>query len=68
MENPRPEEEKIIKDIINLFRLKNCTAIKDIRHLFRIEKETKAIKDRILTDIKNLFDNEKENYYKSKST
>ena len=33
MENPRPEEENIIKDIRNLFRLK---------------KETKAIKDRIL--------------------
>ena len=31
MENPRPEEEKIMKDI-NPFRLKkerNCTAIKD---------------------------------------
>ena len=33
VENPRPEEENIIKDIRNLFRLK---------------KETKAIKDRIL--------------------
>ena len=50
MENPRPEEENIIKDIRNLFRLK---------------KETKAIKDRILWDIKNLFEHEKEeeNYY-----
>ena len=30
MENPRPEEENIIKDIRNLFRLKkglNCTVI-----------------------------------------
>ena len=38
MENPRPEEEKIIKGIRNLFRLKkelNYTAIKDIRNLFR---------------------------------
>ena len=51
MENPRPEEEKIIKDI---------------RNLFRREKETKEIKDRILRDIKNLFEHEKEeeNYYK----
>ena len=50
MENPSPEEENIIKDIRNLFRLK---------------KETKAIKDRILWDIKNLFEHEKEeeNYY-----
>ena len=38
MENSRPEEEKMIKDIRNLFRLKkelNYTAVKDIRNLFR---------------------------------
>ena len=37
--NPRLEEEKVIKDIRNLFRLKkeqNETAIKDIINLFRI--------------------------------
>ena len=48
MGNPRSEEEKIIKDIKNLFRWKkelNYTAIKDIRSLFRLEKETKTIKD-----------------------
>ena len=52
MENPRPEEEKLIKDI---------------RNLFRQEKEIKAIKNRILTDIKNHFEHEKEeeNCYKS---
>ena len=58
MENLRPEEEKIIKDIRNLLRLKKelgYTAIKDIRDLFRLQKETKEIKDRILRDIKNLF-------------
>ena len=49
MENSRPEEEKIIKDI---------------RNLFRIEKETKTVKGRILRDIKNLFEYEEENYYK----
>ena len=41
MENPRPEGEKIIKDIRNLLRLKkelNYTAIKDIRNLFRQKK------------------------------
>ena len=37
--------------------------IKDIRNLFRLEKETKAIKDRILRDIKNLFEHEKEEKY-----
>ena len=68
MESLSLEEENIIKDIRNLFRLKkeqNYTAIKDIRNLFRLEKETKAIKYRILTDIKNLFEHEEEeNYYK----
>ena len=49
MENPRPEEEQMIKDIINFFKLK---------------KETKAMKDRILRDIKNLLEHEEENYYK----
>ena len=49
--NPRPEEENTIKDIKNLFRL---------------EKETKATKDKILRDTKNLFEHgkEEENYSK----
>ena len=49
LENPGPEEEKIIKDT---------------RNVFRLEKETKPIKDTILRDIKNLFEHEEENYYK----
>ena len=68
-ENPRPEEESIIKDISNLFRLRreqNYSATKDIANFFRLEKKTKAIKDRILRDIKNLFEHEEEeNYCKS---
>ena len=68
MENLRSEEENIIKDIRIIFRLKeelNYTAIKNIKNLFRLEKETKAIKDRILRDIKNLFEHkEEENDYK----
>ena len=41
MENPRLEDEKIIKDIRSLFRQKkqNDTAIKDIINLFRIKNE-----------------------------
>ena len=39
VENLRPEKENIIKDI---------------RALFRLEKESKAIKDRIRRYIKNL--------------
>ena len=69
IESLSPEEENIIKDIKNLFRLRkeqNYTTIKDIRNFFRQEKETKTLKDRILKDIKNLFEHEKEeeNYYK----
>ena len=49
MENPRSGKENIIKDI---------------RDLFRLEKETKEIKDRILRDIKNLSEHKEEgNYY-----
>ena len=58
MENLILEEENIIKDIRNPFRLKkelNYTAIIDRRSIFRLEKETKAIKDRILRNIKNVL-------------
>ena len=44
MENPRSEEEKIIKDI---------------RSLFRLTKGVKGIKDIVLRNIKNLFEYEK---------
>ena len=51
MKNPRPEEEKIIKDKGNLSRLK---------------KEVKGIKDIVLRNIKNLFEygKEEKTYYK----
>ena len=45
MKNLSPEEENIIKNT---------------RNLFRLEKETKGIKYRILRDIKNIF----KGYYK----
>ena len=57
----------MIKDIGYFFRLRkelNYTAIKNIRNIFRLKKETKVIKDRILSDIKNFFEHEEENYYK----
>ena len=70
MENLRSEEEKIIKAMRNLSSLNrelSDTAIKDIRNLFRLKKETKGSKERILRDIKILFEYEKEeeNYYES---
>ena len=69
MENPRFEEENIIKDIKNLFRLQkgeNYTAIKDIGILFRLRPKVQGIKDIVLRNITNLFEYEKEeeNYYK----
>ena len=43
MENQKPEEEKIINNIRNLFRLEkeqNDTAIKNIRNRFRLKKRS----------------------------
>ena len=50
MENLRPEEENIIKDIKNLFRLKNA-----LSYIFSLETDTKEIKDRILRGIQIFF-------------
>ena len=53
------EEENIIKKELNY------TAIKDIKNLFRLEKEAEAIINRTLRDIANRFEHEEEeNYYK----
>ena len=56
MESLSLEEENIITDVWNLFTLEkelSCAANKDIRNLFRLkEKKTKAVKDRILRDIR----------------
>ena len=46
--------------MIEILSLENI--IKDIRNLFRLEKETKAIKYRTLRNIKNLFELEEEIY------
>ena len=37
----------------------------DIKNFFRLKKENKTIRDWIIRDIKNLFGQEKEHYYKS---
>ena len=60
-------ENKIIKDVKNLFNLKkeiDDKRIKSIRNFFRLKKENEPIKDRRITDIRYLFDQEKEDYYK----
>ena len=67
MENPRPDEENLIKDVTNLFRSEKLkkettnTAIKDIGNRFRLKKENEEVKGRMFGDIKNTFTIEKEN-------
>ena len=38
---------------------------KNIRNLLKLKKQDKATKHRIIRDIKNLFEQHEENYYKS---
>ena len=68
-------EHNIIEDIRILLRLEreikkkkrviDYNAIKHITNLFRLKKENNAIKERLITDFKNLFEHEeKEDYYK----
>ena len=72
MKNPRlgkckKLEDNITRDVKNLFRLKkeiDDTAIKDVRNLFTLKKENKAIKNKIIRDIRNLSGYEEKDYYK----
>ena len=67
-------EYNIIKNVRNLFQAyeksfqtKNKTdnfTVNDIRNLFRVKKENKEIKKKLIRVIKNIFEQEKENYYK----
>ena len=69
MESSSLEEEKMIKGRGNIFKLKKeidgtAYSQKDIANIFRLKKENKVTKDRMLKDISNIFDNkEEENYY-----
>ena len=60
-----------IKDIKNLFTIKKYKTVKnrvngDMRNLFRLKKENKAITNIVLRDIRNYFEHEEEeNYYKT---
>ena len=60
MESLSLKEENTIKDIRNVFRLKidklHCN--QKYKKCFLKKEETKAIKDRALTDIKKLYDHE----------
>ena len=50
----RLEKDKIIEE----------STVKDIRNLFILKKENKALKGRVLRDIRKLFENKEEIYYK----
>ena len=61
----RKREDNIVKDVKNLFRLKkeiDNNPLKDMSNLFRLKKENEAIKNKIIRDIKTLF--EEDDYYK----
>ena len=67
MESSSLEEENIIKVVRNVFTLKkkiDDTTIKGKRNFFRLEKEIKVMKYRIIRDIKDLFQHEEKDYYK----
>ena len=51
------------KETKNTKTLKN-NMTKNITNLFRLKKENELIKDRIIRDIKNLLEQEEEDYYK----
>ena len=54
MNHLRQEKDKII----------DYSIIKDIKHLFRVRKENKAIKDRIIRRNRRLFEEDEENHQK----
>ena len=54
MKSSRFEEEK----------KREGNIIKDVRNLKKKKKQNKAIKNRIISDIRNLFEHEEEDYYK----
>ena len=67
LEKDKKIEEKLIKDVRNLFGLKEYiddTTVKDIRNLYRLRKWNEAIKHRIIRDISNLSEHEEKDYYK----
>ena len=55
----RKREDNIIKDVKNLFRKKkeiDNNSVKDMSNLFILKKENKAIKNKIIRDIKTLIE------------
>ena len=51
----------------HLFRLEkevDDTTVTDIGNFFRLKKENKAIKNRIIRNIRNIFEHKEEDYYK----
>ena len=47
-----------MKKIKKIEKNKIETKIKDVRNLFRLRKENKAIANRLIRDIRNLFEHE----------
>ena len=66
IESSRVEKDNTTKYVGNLFRLEKLkkerigAKIKDIKILFRVEKENNTNNDRIIIDVRNLFEHEEE--------
>ena len=56
-------EENVIKDVRNLLRLKKEISSNTMKS-FRLKKENKAIKERLIRDNRNFFEHEEEDFYK----
>ena len=55
---------RIFLDVRILFRFQkeiDDTTIKDIINLFSLKKESEVVKDRVIRDIRSLFEHEEEN-------
>ena len=50
---------------LKIQKLSEDNITKNIRNLLKLKKQDKATKRRIIRDIKNLFEQQEENYYKS---
>ena len=58
-------DENTITDVKNFFRLKKeIDEITQSKHKKLKKKENKGVKDKILRDIRNLFEQEVKDYYK----
>ena len=67
LEKNKINEDTIIKDVKNLFRLNkeiDDATSKEKINRFRLKEENEAIKDKVVEDVRNLSEHKEENQYK----